>query len=85
MDGIAATTSANSRPNCAALWYRSAESRASARSITARSSSGHATSGRISANVRGRSVSRMIIASCADSLGKGSLPVRQLNATKPNE
>ena len=83
--GRSAQAAANSRPNCAALWYRSAASRASARSRAACNSAGHATSGLTSARVRGRSVRRMIIASCAEFAGKGSIPVSALNATSPSE
>ena len=83
--GIFSTARAMSRPNSGAVWYRSLASRARALSITPCNSADHCTSGFISASFLGWSVSRMIMASCAELLGNGSLPVRQLNATRPSE
>ena len=83
--GIRSTAIHRSLPNSAADLYRRLASRSSARSITASTSGGQLASGFISVNDFGLSVRRMIIDSCADSLGKGSLPVSMLNATSANE
>ena len=83
--GMFSTAFVISRPNSGAVWYRSDASRASALSITRCNSSGHATPGFISESVLGWSVNRMIIVSCAESLWKGNVPVRQLNATRASE
>ena len=64
--------------NSPELAGRSDASRSSARAITRSSAGGHGTPGRVSLSVCARSVSRMIIVSCAVPSAKGSVPVSML-------
>ena len=79
--GILSIACTSSAAYSDAFRYRLFASRASALSITAWRSAGHATSGFISLSGCGSSVRRMIIVSCIDSPGNGSLPVSMLNVT----